>query len=85
MFKRKAIRLPDALAAVDEFLRIPIVYTEISLSRLIELAHALNIYAYDAYLLASDEQLGCPLLTLDRRLMDAARRSQINVVEVDGQ
>jgi predicted nucleic acid-binding protein len=54
----------------------------IELNRSIELSHSLNIYAYDAYLLACTEQIGGQLLTLDRGLVEAARRGGFEVVEV---
>ena len=82
MFKRKAIELPQALAAIEEFSRIPIHYVDIELRRSLELSHSLNVYAYDAYLMACAEQLGCRLLTLDRGLVHAARRAGVDVVEV---
>ena len=82
MFKRKAIELPLASAAVDEFLRIPIRYVDIDLQRSLELSHSLNVYAYDAFMIACAEQLGCGLITLDRGLVNAARRAGIDAVEV---
>ena len=82
MFKRKAVGLPQALAAIQEFSRIAITYVEIDLRRSIELSHSLNVYAYDAYLLACTEQIGGQLLTLDRGLIEAARRGGFDVVEV---
>ena len=82
MFKRKAIELPQALAADEEFSRIAITYVDIELRRSIELSHSLNVYADDAYLVACAEQLGGRLLTLDRGLVDAAGRAGFNVVEV---
>ena len=82
MFKRKAIELPQALTAIEEYLRIPIHYVDIELRRSLELSHSLNVYAYDAYLMACAEQLGCRLLTLDRGLVHAARRAGVDVVEV---
>ena len=82
MFKRKAIELPQALAAIEEFSRIAITYVDVELRRSIELSHSLNSYADDAYLVACTEQIGGRFLTLDRGLVDAARRAGVNVVEV---
>ncbi len=84
MFKRKAIELPLASAAVDEFLRISIRFVDIDLQRSLELSHSLNVYAYDAYLIACAEQIGCRLVTLDRGLVHAARSAGVDVVEVPG-
>ena len=82
MFKRKVIDLTQAITAIQEFSRIAITYADVELRRSVELSLSLNIYADDAYLLVCAEQLGYPLLTLDRGLLDAARRSGIEVVEV---
>ena len=82
MFKRKAIELPLASMAVDEFLRIPIRFVDIDLQRSLELSHSLKVYAYDAYMIACAEQVGCRLLTLDRGLLNAARIAGVDVVEV---
>ena len=54
------------------------------MQRSLELSHSLNVYAYDAYMIACAEQVGCQLLTLDRGLMNAARRAGVDVVEVPG-
>lgn len=81
MFKRKAIDPTLASAAVDEFLRIPIRYVDIDLQRSLELSHSLNVYAYDAYMIACAEQVGCRLVTLDRGLMNAALSAGVSVVE----
>ncbi len=48
----------------------------------LEIAAGHGIYAYDAYLIACAKQYRLPLLTLDRDLMNVARDSGIDLIEV---
>jgi predicted nucleic acid-binding protein len=82
MFKRRRISLSEAKAAVEAFKRIAIRLTAIDLGKALDLSHQLNIYAYDAYLIACSLQYRFPLLTVDGGLRDAARRVGVEVLEV---
>ena len=83
MFKRKAIELPLASVALDEFLRISIRYVDVDLRQSLELSHSLKVYAYDAYMIACAQQIGGRLLSLDNGLVSAARNAGVAVVEVN--
>ena len=67
---------------MELFQRIPISLAQIQLDEVIDLAASLNIYAYDACMIACARQSGTPLLTLDGGLRDAARRAGVGVTEV---
>ncbi len=82
MFKRRRISLTDAKAAVAAYKRIAIRLTAIDLERALDLSHQLEIYAYDAYLIACGLQYRAPLLTVDGGLRDAARLVGVEVLEV---
>ena len=84
MFKRNPPRLTltEAKEALDLYRTIPIRFVDIDLGRATELAHLLNIYAYDAFMLAAAERYNAPLLSLDRRCQEAARTVGITVMEV---
>jgi predicted nucleic acid-binding protein len=82
MFKRSRISLSDARAAVETYQRIAIRLTPIDLGQALDLSHQLNIYAYDAYLVACGLQYRSPLLTVDGGLRDAARRVGVEVLEI---
>jgi predicted nucleic acid-binding protein len=56
---------------------------EVELASSLELANAFGIYAYDAYLLRCAEKYRLPLLTLDKRLVQAAKDKGISVLEVE--
>ena len=55
---------------------------EVDLVQAIELSAQLNIYAYDAYVIACAINQNCPLLSLDAGLIRAAKASGLDVLEV---
>ena len=82
MFKRQRLTLAQALLALDAYQQIPIRLIGVDLKRALTLAAQLNIYAYDAYLIACALDLNCPLLTLDHGLKQAAKAVNVAVLEV---
>jgi predicted nucleic acid-binding protein len=42
-----------------------------------------GIYAYDAYMIACAQKYRCPLLTLDKGLIRAAKEAGVEVLEVN--
>jgi predicted nucleic acid-binding protein len=82
LLKRGRITLEQALQAIDMYLKIPVRFVEVELTNSLELAGALGIYAYDAYLVRCAEKYRLPLLTLDKRLVQAAKDKGISVLEV---
>lgn len=87
MFKRKRISLEKAKAAAAVYQEIAIRLTKIDLGHALDLSHRLDIYAYDAYLIACSLiacslQYRAPLLTVDGGLRTAAKRMKIEVLEV---
>lgn len=82
MFKRRAIGLDEAFTLLEAYAAIPIRPTELALKQAVELAARLNIYAYDAYVLACAVNRRASLLTLDSGLRARARELKLNVLEV---
>jgi predicted nucleic acid-binding protein len=82
MFKRKRLTLREAAGAIDLYLQIPIRVNDIDLQHAVRLASDLQIYAYDAYMIACAEAANCPLITLDGGLRLAAQRAGVGLVEV---
>ena len=82
MFKQKRIDLAMAQSALASFRQIPLQFAEVSLDDAIQLASDLKIYAYDAYMIACALSAKAPLLSLDSRLCDAARRAGAMLIEV---
>ncbi len=82
MFKRRRLSLRQAHRALAAYRLIPIRFADIALARALEIAKALDIYAYDAYVIACALQHRCPLLSLDQGLVHAAGRAGVNTMEV---
>jgi len=83
MFKRKKSNLEKAKLALAAYREIPIKYIDIPLEQTLEISNALNIYAYDAYLVQCALQTGTSLLTLDNGLMSTAKEMGIHVLELN--
>ena len=52
------------------------------LKKTIEVSHAQNIYAYDAYLIQCAQQTSTSLLTLDNQLKITAEKMGVNILEL---
>ncbi len=83
MFKRKKSNLEKAKLALAAYREIPIKYIDVPLERTLEISNALNIYAYDAYLVQCAQQTSTSLLTLDNGLMTAAKEKGIHILELN--
>ena len=82
LLKRGRVTLEQVMQAIDMYLEIPVRFVEVELANSLELADALSIYAYDAYLLRCAEKYRLPLLTLDKRLVQAAKDKGLSILEV---
>lgn len=69
-------------AALSVYSRIPVRFVDVDLDEAMRAADQLNIYAYDAYVLVCARSKRCPMLSLDRGLLTAAKRLDIDVIEV---
>ena len=83
MFKRKRLDLSTAKKAIGAYLQIPIELRTVDLASAVKLSHSLDIYAYDAYVIDCARQLGAPLLSLDGGLVEAGRRADVKIIEVE--
>lgn len=82
MLKQDRLTLESALRGLEIFEEIPIQYTMPDFAHAIAIAHQAQLYAYDAYLLDCAIRFKAPLLTLDLKLMAAARVFKIPTLEV---
>ena len=82
MLKRRRITREQGVAIIDGFERLPLSLVPYNLTRAIELCHAHNIYAYDAYVLECAERLQIPLITLDERMIEVAHALVLPLIEV---
>ena len=79
----KAIGLDAALELLDAYAAIPIRLIDMALKQAVELSARLNVYAYDAYVIACALNQRAPILTLDRGLIGHARELKLDVLEVN--
>lgn len=82
MFKRRAIALDEALTLLEAYAAIPIRLTDLALRQVVQLSAKLNVYAYDAYVIACALNQRAPILTLDGGLRARARELKLDVLEV---
>ncbi len=82
MFKRQRLSVEQAKLALIAYREIPIRFIDVPLEQTLETSYALNIYAYDAYLIQCAQQTSTSLLTLDNGLKAAAEKVGINILEV---
>ena len=82
MFRRGRITIEQAKRAVQSYERMTLRFVDVELVQSLELSQRLNVYAYDAYVLACALNSRAPLLTLDRRMAAAASSVGVRTLEV---
>lgn len=82
LLKRRRLNSDQLLRTWDLVSRIPVKLSRIDLRAALRIARAQNLYAYDAYFLQCALALGSPLLTLDRKMIEAASNVGIPIIEV---
>ena len=82
MLKQRRLTLIDALKGFAVFESIPIQFAKPDFAHAMTIAHRAKLYAYDAYFLGCAIRHNAPLVTLDRKLMMAAKTFKVNILEV---
>lgn len=82
MLRRNRVQLGQVLQAIAIYKTIPIRFVDVELEESLQLAGALDIYAYDAYLIRCALKYNAPLITLDKNLITVAQRAQARIIEV---
>ena len=83
MLKRSRINLEQAIESIEVYQEIVLDIVDIDLKEAVRLAGKFNIYAYDAYILQCAIEHNLPLISLDKRLIDVAKKEGIQVIEVE--
>ena len=80
---RKKGRLTEreVLLAFDSAQQIPVTLLPVTIPSAVKLAMQFGIYAYDAYYLQCCIENRLPLLSLDVRMCEVAKRLRIQIVE----
>jgi predicted nucleic acid-binding protein len=82
MFKRRKSSIEQAKLALEAYREIPIKFIDVLLEQTLEICNKLNLYAYDAYLIQCALKTNTSLLTLDNRLLAAAEKLGVKVLEI---
>ncbi len=82
MLKRGKADIEQTHKALVAYRDIPIKFIDVPLEQTLEISYALNIYAYDAYLIQCAQQTSTALLTLDGGLKIAAKKMGVQLLEV---
>lgn len=82
MLKQGRLTIEDAQKGLVIFEGIPIQFAELSFEDSITIAHIARIYAYDAYVIDCAIRHKAPILTLDRKLIMAAKALNAAILEV---
>lgn len=81
LLKKKVLKPDEILPVWNAFQSIPVELCRIDIRAALKIAVECGLYAYDAYFLACAIQFRSPLLTLDRRMINAARSIGIQIIE----
>ena len=82
MFKQDKLTFDEAKKGFAIFVNIPLRYAEPDFVNALKISKQTKMYAYDAYFLDCAIRHKAPLLTLDRRLLAAAKQINVSTMEV---
>ncbi|GIV45371.1 MAG: twitching motility protein PilT [Ignavibacterium sp.] len=82
LMKKGKIEYESVKKILKYYYEIPIKFINPDLVKSLEIANGLNIYAYDAYFLECARSLNLPIFTLDRGMINSAKKLNINFIEV---
>nr|MBF0223604.1 type II toxin-antitoxin system VapC family toxin [Desulfobulbaceae bacterium] len=82
MFKRQRLTLDNAQNGLAIFESIPLRYIKPDFVNSVTISKQTNMYAYDAYFIDCAIRQKAPLLSLDRKLIMAAKSLNVQTMEV---
>ena len=82
LLKRKLIEKEKIHKALNSYKMIKIGWLDIDLSSCLDLCSRFNIYAYDAYILSCALQNNFPLFSLDKKIIEIAKKIGLITFEV---
>lgn len=82
MFKQNRLTFEEARKGLSIFMKVPLRYVEPDFANVMQLSKKMNMYAYDTYILDCAIRHKSPLLTLDRKLVSAAKSINVETLEV---
>jgi predicted nucleic acid-binding protein len=82
MLKRERITLPAAIKAIEAYNKIKIRFVDIDIEKTLRIAHRLSVYAYDAYIISCALHYKYPIVSLDKSLIQCAKKMKVEALEV---
>lgn len=82
MLKQQRLNKPQIFKCWKIFEKIPVRLVSVSIEKALEIAVNHSLYAYDAYYLCAAQKYNLQVLTLDRKMKDAAGKMFIPTLEV---
>jgi predicted nucleic acid-binding protein len=82
MMIKKKIDLQHALRAIQIFKNINIELLDIDLEDTLKICDQFKIYAYDAFFLSLALKYNYPFMSLDKKLIEIAKKLKIILIEV---
>ena len=82
MLKRGRLEGDATRKGLESYEKIPIQEVDVDLGEALEVAIRNDIYAYDAYYLAAAKKHRIMLLSLDKRMLEAAQKEGIKIKEL---
>lgn len=82
MLKRKRINIDQVKTVLQAYENIPIRLRDADMEMAMDIAAQYDLYAYDAYVIACARENRCSLISLDKNLLQAARRARVSILEV---
>jgi len=82
MLKRKRINIDQVKTVLQAYENIPIRLRDADMEMAMDIAAQYDLYAYDAYVIACARENRCSLISLDKNLLQAARKARVSILEV---
>lgn len=81
LMKRKKITEKEAEVVLDAYSKIPIQFVDVDLKASLAMVSKHSIFAYDAYMLVCAKHYKVPLVSLDKGLVEVAKKEHVRVLE----
>ncbi|MCK5734846.1 MAG: type II toxin-antitoxin system VapC family toxin [Spirochaetaceae bacterium] len=81
LHRRNRLSESQLITAYQGYEKIPVRLVDIDIEKSILISMKYGIYAYDAYYLEVAKRLRLPLLTLDKKMKDIAKKMKIQLLK----
>jgi predicted nucleic acid-binding protein len=82
MLKRKIIIWDQVEKVLEYYNLISVRFVEVDIRKTLKICNDFNIYAYDGYFLECAKNFNSTLLSLDKNMIEVAKKMKLQVLEV---